>query len=228
VGCECVEAADVETALAALRGRSFDVILADHAITPGLRRAPEVGKVPMVHLAPLGAKPAHESPILTKPFRPAHLGELLRQMRGEPAAPVPAKVCNEAVDLGLRILIAEVNAMVLKRILGNWGCEFTAVANGAEAVHELSAGGFDLVLMDVQMPEMDGFEATATIRQREAESGARIPIIALTAHALDGDRERCLVAGMDDYLSKPIKPEEMLKKLRHWGQAAHSKPRPAA
>ncbi|MGV3615591.1 MAG: GAF domain-containing protein [Fimbriimonas sp.] len=221
LGCGCVEAENGEAARAAMRGRRFDFILADHAVAPMLK----LGNVPLVVLAPLGVKPTVEGPLLTKPFRPAHLGELLRQMRGQPTAPAPAKAAGETIELGLRILIAEdnaVNAMVLKRILGNWGCEFTAVANGAEAVRELEAGGFDLVLMDVQMPEMDGFEATATVRQREAVTGTHVPIIALTAHALDGDRERCLMAGMDDYLSKPIKPEEMLKRLRQWGPAARS------
>ena len=78
------------------------------------------------------------------------------------------------------------------------------VSSGREAVDAVAKGDFDLVLMDVQMQEMDGLEATAAIRQSEEESGGRIPIVAMTAYALQGDLERCLAAGMDDYISKPI------------------------
>jgi CheY-like chemotaxis protein/HPt (histidine-containing phosphotransfer) domain-containing protein len=85
--------------------------------------------------------------------------------------------------------------------------------NGREALDRLSAERFDLILMDVAMPEMDGFEATATIRGSEATTGTRIPIIAMTAHALTGDRERCLAAGMDDYVSKPIQPSALFEAI---------------
>src|SRR5213078_2608357 len=86
----------------------------------------------------------------------------------------------------------------------------TVAGNGKEAVVLWGQRPFDVVLMDVQMPEMDGFEATAAIRRAEGGSGHRAPIIALTAHAMKGDRERCLAAGMDDYVAKPIQAKDVL------------------
>jgi CheY-like chemotaxis protein len=86
----------------------------------------------------------------------------------------------------------------------------SVASDGRDAVAALERGAFDLILMDVQMPDMDGFEATAAIRSKEKLSGGHIPIIAMTAHALKGDQERCLAAGMDAYLSKPIRTTELL------------------
>jgi len=106
-----------------------------------------------------------------------------------------------------RILVAEdnlVNQRVAAGLLSKRGHAVTVVSNGREALAALQHGGFDLVLMDVQMPDMDGFEATAAIREWERASGSRIRIVAMTAHAMTGDRERCLAAGMDGYLAKPI------------------------
>jgi CheY-like chemotaxis protein len=84
------------------------------------------------------------------------------------------------------------------------------VPNGRAAVTSSAERSYDVILMDVQMPEMDGFEATAAIRQRERDTGAHVPIVAMTAHAMTGDRERCLAEGMDAYLSKPLRPEDLL------------------
>jgi two-component system sensor histidine kinase/response regulator len=81
--------------------------------------------------------------------------------------------------------------------------------NGREALEALEKESFDLVLMDVQMPVMDGFEATAAIRKKEGGSGVHLPVVALTAHAMKGDREKCLAGGMDGYLTKPIRPQEL-------------------
>jgi len=85
--------------------------------------------------------------------------------------------------------------------------------NGREAVERFESGFFDLILMDVQMPEMNGFEATGAIRERERRGSKRVPIIAMTAHAMKGDRERCLDAGMDGYVSKPIRMHELLNAI---------------
>jgi len=108
----------------------------------------------------------------------------------------------------LRILLAEdnlVNQRLASRLLEKQGHVVTVANNGQEALDHLLKASFDLVLMDVQMPELDGLEATREIRKREGSTGEHIPIVAMTAHAMDGDRERCLDAGMDEYMSKPIK-----------------------
>jgi two-component system sensor histidine kinase/response regulator len=112
----------------------------------------------------------------------------------------------------MRILVAEDNAVnrkVAVALIERLGHSVTVVNNGRQAVDEEARGGFDAVLMDVQMPVLDGYEATAMIRQREHGTGRRIPIVAVTAHAMSGDDQRCLDAGMDAYLSKPIDSERL-------------------
>ena len=116
----------------------------------------------------------------------------------------------------LRLLLAEdglVNQKVAIRFLEQMGHHVELAVNGREAVDRWAQGSFDAILMDVQMPELDGFEATAEIRRREQGKSNRIPIIAMTAHAMKGDRERCLEAGMDDYLSKPIRIKQLEEAL---------------
>jgi CheY-like chemotaxis protein len=98
-------------------------------------------------------------------------------------------------------------------------------ANGKEALAALEKETFDMILMDVQMPEMDGFEATAAIRRKEKSSGLHQIIVALTAHAMKGDRERCLAAGMDDYISKPFAPETLKATLEKWFGQRRFEPR---
>jgi PAS domain S-box-containing protein len=119
----------------------------------------------------------------------------------------------EARKRRIRILVAEDNAVNQKlaiRLIEKFGARADAVGNGEEAVKAVEELSYDLVLMDVQMPEMDGLEATRVIRRKEEEHGGHLPIVAMTAHAMKGDRERCLLAGMDDYISKPIEPQELL------------------
>ena len=116
----------------------------------------------------------------------------------------------------VEILVAEdtpFNQKFISRLLGRWGLRAVIVENGTKALEALSSKRFDVVLMDVQMPEMDGFATTRAIRKKEEQTGDHIPIIAMTAHAMKGDRERCLEAGMDDYVSKPIAAEKLLASI---------------
>jgi PAS domain S-box-containing protein len=117
---------------------------------------------------------------------------------------------------GLRILLAEdnhVNQILAVRLLEKRGHHVQVAGNGREALEKLKTADFDLVLMDVQMPVMGGFEAAAAVREMEKGTGKHIPIVALTAHAIKGDRERCLAAGMDGYVGKPLHPEELLEQI---------------
>jgi CheY-like chemotaxis protein len=121
----------------------------------------------------------------------------------------------------LKVLVAEdnsVNQLLMTRLLQKRGHHVTLAANGREAVEAIEKDRYDLVFMDMQMPEMDGLDATATIREREKGHGIHLTVIALTAHAMKGDRERCLAVGMDDYLSKPIGVEDLDDVLRRYGR----------
>jgi CheY-like chemotaxis protein len=150
--------------------------------------------------------------------------DLSRDLRGAPvrdeiAVPSSSGLPPEpAAGLGyrLRILIAEdnyINQQVAEHLLTNMGHQVSTANNGKEALAFIDGNDLDLVLMDVQMPEMGGIEATARIRERERSAGGHLPLVALTAHAITGDREKCLLAGMDHYLSKPVKEEEIVRVL---------------
>jgi signal transduction histidine kinase/DNA-binding response OmpR family regulator len=133
----------------------------------------------------------------------------------EQTAPLP-RTLRGPLPRNLRILLAEdnaVNQMVACGILEHIGHTVEIAQNGSEVLPMLAAGDFDLVLMDIQMPVMDGFQATAAIREKEKISGGHIPIFAMTAHAMAGYRERCLAAGMDNYVTKPIRPEVLMQAL---------------
>ena len=113
-----------------------------------------------------------------------------------------------------------VNQTIIRAMLTRMGCHIDMASNGVQALSAFETHVYDLVLMDCQMPEMDGFETTRAMRRREALNPTlgRVPIIALTALAMQGDAERCLAAGMDDYLTKPIQLDQLSAKLHHWHQ----------
>jgi two-component system sensor histidine kinase/response regulator len=156
---------------------------------------------------------------LLKPIRQSELREAIARVLGaseqKGAIPLITRYSlGDAVDptAVLHVLVAEDNAVnqrLASRLLEKRGHRVTVTANGHEAVEALANQNFDLVLMDIQMPIMDGFEATAVVREKEMHDGGHIPIIALTANAMKGDRERCLASGMDGYLSKPIVAQEL-------------------
>jgi CheY-like chemotaxis protein len=140
-------------------------------------------------------------------------------------APVRASLTPS--DRPLAVLLAEdgpVNQLLVKRLLEKAGHTVTVVDTGTQAIEAVARTHYDVVLMDIQMPEMNGFEATVGIRARET-NGRRVPVIALTAHAMEGDRERCLAAGMDGYLSKPIRPDTLFASLaEHTGTSRETRP----
>ncbi|WP_149108331.1 response regulator [Limnoglobus roseus] len=157
---------------------------------------------------------------LSKPIKQSELLDaLVTSLGGVPAdPPTPNPAPARTSGRHLRILLAEDNAVnqtLAVRVLKKWGHTVVVANNGREAVDALFGEGaaFDVVLMDVQMPEMDGFEATAAIRDRERTTGTHMPVVAMTAHAMKGDRERCLEAGMDGYVTKPLRPEELFATL---------------
>ncbi len=157
---------------------------------------------------------------LTKPISQAELHTALQtSSQAGIMAELPClehKIAATAYVLPRRILLAEdnlVNRKLAVRLLEKRGCSVSVACNGLQAVAKSGTEDFDVVLMDVQMPEMDGLQATAAIRNREAATGKHVPIFAVTAHAMAGDRDRCLTAGMDGYLSKPIRWEELFEAL---------------
>ena len=137
--------------------------------------------------------------------------------KGKESLPSEAAASDQGEPGSLRILLAEdglVNQKLAVALLKKRGHEVTVAKNGREASDMARADRFDVILMDVEMPEMDGFQATAAIREYEKDMGQGTPIIAMTAHAMKGDRERCLAAGMDAYVAKPIRPQALFDAIR--------------
>jgi CheY-like chemotaxis protein len=160
---------------------------------------------------------------LLKPVKASDLLQSIRKVLRRPEAETPMRVPSSrefSTTCPLHILLAEdnpVNQKLAITLLEKSGHRVSLAANGAEAVTKWREGDFDLILMDVQMPEVDGFEATRQIRHAEQTTGRHVCIVATTAHAMSGDRERCLQAGMDEYLSKPIDRHELLEILARRG-----------
>ncbi len=230
-------------------GDSIRLVLLDYqmpgmdgfAVAAEIKRHAELAATTIMMLSSVGqrgdaqrCKELGVAAYLTKPVRQSVLLEAILAVQDRVArtVPAPALVTRHSLREGqrpLRVLLAEdnpVNQLLVVRMLEKRGHSVAVAANGREALAALDAEDFDAVLMDVQMPEMDGFEATGRIRRKEEGTGRHLPVIALTAHAMRGDQERCLAAGMDGYLSKPIRAADLFETLENLptGQVI---PRPA-
>jgi signal transduction histidine kinase/CheY-like chemotaxis protein len=222
--------AALERALAA--GKPFPLAIIDFqmpdldgfGLAGRIKARPELGTTMIMMLSSVGnqgdgvrCRELGVASYLTKPVRQSLLLEAVLSVLAANDHPVaqPVVVTRHTINearRSLRILVAEdnaVNRLLVTALLGKRGHTIVTVVNGREAVAAVREDEFDIVLMDVQMPEMDGLEATAAIRKLEAATGVHVPIIALTAHAMKGDREICVAAGMDEYLSKPINPTQL-------------------
>jgi len=217
-------------------GRDFPLILLDaqmpevdgFALAEYIKRHPDWKTATVMMLSSAGqrgdalrCRELGVAAYLTKPVRQAELLDAILTALGTRSRGdmLPALVTRHSLRENrnrLRILLAEdnaVNQLVALRLLEKYGHTVAVAANGKKALEAAGKESYDLILMDIQMPEMNGWEATAVIRERERESGAHVPIIAMTAHAMKGDEEKCMAAGMDGYLTKPIRTADLLAAL---------------
>ncbi len=227
------------------KGNSFDLALIDlHlqgmdglAVAAEIQKIPSAAMMPMVLLTPMGKKKSGSEEVrivfahaVHKPVKPAQLAAALERALISPriaprAAEPPKSAQLLAATLPLRILLVDDNAInqkVAVRILQQIGYTPEVAGNGREALDLLDRQPFDFIFMDVMMPEMDGLEATRVLRKRQMSGGhahyqSRIVICAMTAHAMTGDREKCIASGMDDYLAKPVRPKDVRDMLERWG-----------
>ncbi len=229
---------------AAARREPFDLALVDMMMPEmdGLELARQIkadaaiASVQLVLLTSVGlrgdaaeARGAGFNGYLSKPIRQIELFECLKAVMGR-ATGAPGLVTRHSgapdrVPGLAKILLVEdndINTQVVQLMLESLGCSVEAVSDGLEALRKTAENQYDLIFMDCQMPHMDGFEATAAIRAQEKKQGRerKTPIVALTANVMSGDRERCLAAGMDDYLGKPVRKEDLRGKLERWQQVS--------
>jgi CheY-like chemotaxis protein len=234
---QVVAAADVPAALAAIEqaraaGQPFRLVLLDGEMAPmegiaATRWIVDTLDAGSAVVAMVGTARHHgDAPgcedltnQLVKPILPPELRRALLKALTPSGGEEKCETSARQLSIPRRswnVLLAEdnlVNQRLAVRILEKHDCSVTIASDGREALRSLEQQPFDVVLMDVQMPQMDGFEATALIRDKERHTGKHIPIVALTAHAMSSDREHCLRAGMDDYISKPIRSKELIEKL---------------
>ncbi|ETW94841.1 MAG: hypothetical protein ETSY1_33150, partial [Candidatus Entotheonella factor] len=244
-GMEVDSVADGPTALAYLQeaqreGRPYEIALLDYCM-PGMdglslartiKTIPSLFPIPLVMLSSVGMREIEETETLlgnmtylTKPVRQAQLHACLLRLLvtsefvTDPLSGEILLDLQQPTPVYASVLLAEdnvINQKVAVRMLEKLGCRVDVVANGEEAVAAAAVGGYHICFMDCQMPEMDGLAATAVIRARETQTDVHLPIIAMTANAMPGDRTRCLEAGMDDYLSKPVREPEFTAMLKQW------------
>jgi CheY-like chemotaxis protein len=225
------EAALAELERAATAGQSYPLVLLDammpqvdgFALARKIKESPHLANSVIMMLSSADqvtdsarCRELGISVYLTKPVRQSELLDAIMSALGDgrlPAAAAAAEPVRKS-SCPLRVLLAEdnpVNQRLAVRIMERWGHSVTVVGNGRKALESWATEDFDLILMDVQMPEMSGLEATEAIREREKTTSGHIPIVAMTAHAMEGDREKCLAAGMDQYVTKPIDQKRLFE-----------------
>ena len=242
---DCGERALAILRAAAARGAPYDVALIDQKM-PGMSgpelaaaigKSADCGKPLLIMMTSFSARELSRAApqpgiavSINKPLRRSELYRCLdRAAFGTSEAALTTAVQDTgAAALGARVLVVEdnrINQQICLAMLRAFGCEADVANNGREGCEAALQGTYDVVLMDCQMPEMDGYAASTAIREHESEVNAarpagaperHVPIVALTAHAMEGDREKCLAAGMDDYLTKPFKKEQLHAILRRW------------
>jgi two-component system sensor histidine kinase/response regulator len=248
-GLEPSEARDETEALAKLwkafqSGRPYQILLLDSRwsgmdgfeVVKRIRQSQHGDTLKVILLTSIGTKGDAAqcaglgiSGYLVKPVKQSELFDAISMALAHPAdekAPLITRYAIEEARRRLRILIVEdnvVNQKVASSMLKKRGHSVVVASNGRGALKVLEGEAFDFIFMDVQMPEMDGFEATRLIRGKEKADGGHIPIAAMTAHALKGDRERCLAAGMDDYVSKPVREAELFSVIEKWTKGQRDK-----
>jgi CheY-like chemotaxis protein len=241
------------------KGETFDVGILDLrmpemdglTLAHQLRKLPAGEQLPLVLLSAMGMRvdapeiaSARFAACLMKPTKPVALQETLGRVLGTAAGPAPAPAARPgkldpttAQRLPMRVLLCEdnlINQKVALRLLQQLGYKADVAQNGLEALAALEREPYDLVFMDLQMPEMDGLAATRAIRERQTAPqppphfNRRIVIVAMTASAMQSDRDRCLAAGMDDYLAKPIRPEDVRQVVERWGPVFQTAAAPAS